>query len=127
MWGCFKHLCLKTFLMVSWGFNLVFVYFSNQGFKHSQLPHECNSQSKSAFGSHWAPPLHSWPHGPLHCTLSHEPNVKIVTTIVTHTSIIRFNISRPTLEEGLSHLHHIHKQDKYNLHIPHSFPHPAKT
>jgi hypothetical protein len=57
MRGHFKHPHSKTFLMVSWGFNLVFVYLFNQGFKHSGLLHECNSQSGSAFKSHWAPSL----------------------------------------------------------------------
>jgi hypothetical protein len=36
---------------------VVFVYLSNQDFKHSQLPHESNSQSGSALGNHWAPSL----------------------------------------------------------------------
>jgi len=52
IWRHFKHLHIKNFLMVSWGPNLVLVCFSNQGFKHSGLPHESNSQSESAFGSH---------------------------------------------------------------------------
>ncbi len=33
----FKHLRFKTFLMVSWGPNVVLIFLSNQGFKHSQL------------------------------------------------------------------------------------------
>jgi hypothetical protein len=31
MWGHFNNLCFKTFLMASWGPNLVFVCLSNQG------------------------------------------------------------------------------------------------
>jgi hypothetical protein len=34
----------KTFIMVSWGPNLVFICLSNQGYEHLQLPHECNSE-----------------------------------------------------------------------------------
>jgi hypothetical protein len=49
-----KYLRFRTFLMVSWRPNLVFFGFSNQGFKHPQLPHECNSQSGNALGNHWA-------------------------------------------------------------------------
>jgi hypothetical protein len=37
MWRLLKHLCFKTFLMVSKEPNLVLVYFSNQGSKHLQL------------------------------------------------------------------------------------------
>jgi len=47
----------RNLLMVSWGPNLVLVYLSNQRFKHSQLMHECNSESGNAFGSYWAPSL----------------------------------------------------------------------
>jgi hypothetical protein len=54
MRGHFKHLNLKKILMVSWRFNLMLVYLSNQGFEHLQLSHECNSQSGSALGSHRA-------------------------------------------------------------------------
>ncbi len=61
MQGHFKHLCFKNFLIMSWGPNLVFVYLSNQGSKHLQLLHKCNSQSGSALGSHWASSLHSPP------------------------------------------------------------------
>ncbi len=34
-------------------FGVFFVF--NQGFKHSKLLNECNSQNGSALGSHWAP------------------------------------------------------------------------
>jgi hypothetical protein len=54
MQGHFNHLCFKNFLMVSWGPNLTFFFLFNQGFKHSQLPHECNSQNGSALKNHWA-------------------------------------------------------------------------
>jgi hypothetical protein len=47
----------RNLLMVSWGPNLVLVCLSNQGSKHSQLLHECNSQSGSALGSYWVPSL----------------------------------------------------------------------
>jgi hypothetical protein len=33
------------------------LFFFNQGSKHSRLPHECNSQSGSALGSHWTASL----------------------------------------------------------------------
>jgi hypothetical protein len=94
----FKHLRFKTFLMVSQGSNLVFVYLSNQGFQHSWLFHECNSQSGSALRSSlgsipctfrhlWKCVSHLntffWPHGPLHFTFSHEPNVKVATSSLT--------------------------------------------
>jgi len=100
MRGHFKHLRFKTFLMVSCGPNLVLVFLSNQGFK--QLPHECNSQSKSELGSHWASSFafspicegvfHTStdlrPHGPFHFTLYCEPNVRVVTVKVVKTIII---------------------------------------
>jgi hypothetical protein len=93
MWWHFKYLCFKTFLIVSWGFNLMLIFLSNQGSEHSQLPHECNSQSGNALGNHWASSLafspicesvfhtltHSRPHGPLYLTLYHGSNVKVVT------------------------------------------------
>jgi hypothetical protein len=44
MWRHFKYLWFKTFLMVLWVSNLVFVFFFNQGSEHSQISHECNSQ-----------------------------------------------------------------------------------
>jgi hypothetical protein len=71
----------------------VFFNLSNQSFKHLQLLHKCHSQSGSALGSHWVSSLalspicenvfdtstHFRPHGPLHFTLSHEPDVRVVT------------------------------------------------
>jgi hypothetical protein len=57
MRGHFKHPHSKNFLMVFWGPNLVLVCLFNQGSKHLRLPHKCNSQSGSAFKSHWAPSL----------------------------------------------------------------------
>jgi hypothetical protein len=39
------------------GPNLMLIFLSNQGYKHSQLLHECNSQNGGAFGSHWASSL----------------------------------------------------------------------
>jgi hypothetical protein len=52
--GHYRHLQFKTFPMVTWGPNLVLVYLFNEGSKYLGLLHECNSQSGSALGSHWA-------------------------------------------------------------------------
>jgi hypothetical protein len=57
MQGHFKHLHFKTFLMVSWGGHLVLVFLFNQGSKHLQLPHECNSQNGNALESYWVSSL----------------------------------------------------------------------
>jgi hypothetical protein len=82
--------------MISWGPNLVFVCFFNQGSKHLRLSHDCNSQSESASKNHWDPSFtftpicesafHTWTHFlalmglcTLHFTLSCELYVRVMT------------------------------------------------
>ncbi len=57
MWGHFRHLHFKTFSMVSYKLNLVIFSFFNKGPKYLELLDKCNSQSRNALGSHWAPSL----------------------------------------------------------------------
>jgi hypothetical protein len=102
MQGHFKHLHFKTFLMVSSRPNLVLVFLSNQGSKHLQLPHECNSHSRGALGSHSASSLalspicenvfhtktHYWLHGLVHFTINRKPNVRVVIETMTLVELV---------------------------------------
>jgi hypothetical protein len=93
MQGHFKHLHFKKILMVSWGPNLVFVFFSNHGFEHLQFLHDCNPKVGVHLGVIGLHPLHSppfvrmcftpkhtfQPHGPLHFTLCCELDARVMT------------------------------------------------
>jgi len=95
MWGHFKHLCFKPFLMASWGLNWCFFTFPTKILK---IHNSCMSATPKVgvhLGTIGLHPLHSpsfvklcftpntffWPHGPLHSTLSRKPNVKVATNL----------------------------------------------
>jgi hypothetical protein len=93
----FRPLHFKTFPVVSWRLNLMFVCLFNQGFKQSRFSHECNSQNESAFKNRWTPsfalsPISKnvshlnkffWLDEPLHSTFSRKLDVKVMKQKIT--------------------------------------------
>ncbi len=90
MWRHFKHLCFKTFLMVSWGPIWCLFAFPT---KALNIHNPCMNVTPKVemhlgvIGLHLLhyPPFVwntlSWFHRPLHSTLNHKPNVRVATRI----------------------------------------------